>query len=306
MGRVLGDGLMKKTTTSSFGTTSRINHDSDIFYNSKLYQNLNLTPKSKISPDNPFPQNLKNKFLLGDSSNMKQLLNNSLHLMITSPPYNVSKEYDENLSLNEYLKFLKNVFTETYRVLVNGGRACINVANVGRKPYIPLSDYISKMMINIGFMMRGEIIWNKAAGAGTSTAWGSWQSASNPTLRDTHEYILIFSKNEYKRKKENYKQNTIKREEFMEWTKSIWTMNPESARKIGHPAPFPVELPYRLIQLYSFTNDIILDPFMGSGTTGIAALKANRYYIGYENNQDYVDLAQKRVDSYKEKSNTLF
>lgn len=204
------------------------------------------------------------------------------------------------------MKLLKNVFTETYRVLVNGGRACINVANVGRKPYIPLSDYISKMMINIGFIMRGEIIWNKAAGAGISIAWGSWQSASNPTLRDTHEYILIFSKNEYKRKKENYKQNTIKREEFMEWTKSIWIMNPESARKIGHPAPFPVELPYRLIQLYSFTNDIILDPFMGSGTTGIAALKANRYYVGYENNQDYVDLAQKRVDSYKEKSNTLF
>ena len=162
--------------------------DSNIFYNSKLYKNLTDSPKPKVNHDNPFLKDLKNQFLLGDSTKMKKLPNNSLHLMITSPPYNVSKEYDDNLSLNEYLELLKKVFIETYRVLVNGGRACINIANVGRKPYIPLSDYISKMMIDIGFLMRGEIIWNKSDAAGESTAWESWQSASNPTLRDTHEY----------------------------------------------------------------------------------------------------------------------
>ena len=291
---------MKKTITSNFGTTPRINHDSEIFYNSKLYKNLSKPNKSDTNKDNPFPTYLKSKIVLGDSRDMLDIPDSSLHLMITSPPYNVSKEYDGDLSLEEYLELLNNVFKETYRVLVNGGRACINIANVGRKPYIPLSDYISKMMIDIGFLMRGEIIWNKSAGAGVSTAWGSWQSASNPTLRDTHEYILIFSKNEYKRKREDNQENTITRDEFMEWTKSVWTMNPESAKKIGHPAPFPIELPYRLMQLYSFTNDVILDPFMGSGTTAIAALKTNRHYIGYDNNQDYIDLSEKRVKNYKE------
>lgn len=297
---------MKKTITSNFGTTSRINHDSEIFYNSRLYKDLSKPKNKDINKDNLFPTNLKNKIILGDSRNMLDIPDSSLHLMITSPPYNVSKEYDGDLSLEEYLELLNNVFKETYRVLVNGGRSCINIANIGRKPYIPLSDYISKMMIDIGFLMRGEIIWNKSAGAGVSTAWGSWQSASNPTLRDTHEYILIFSKNEYKRKREESQENTITRDEFMEWTKSIWTMNPESAKKIGHPAPFPIELPYRLMQLYSFTNDVILDPFMGSGTTAIAALKTNRHYIGYDNNQEYIDLSGKRIKQFREKANILF
>jgi site-specific DNA-methyltransferase (adenine-specific) len=240
---------------------------------------------------------------------MNELPDNSVHLMITSPPYNVSKDYDEDLSLEEYLSLLKRAFTETYRVLVNGGRACINVANLGRKPYIPLSDYISKIMIDIGYNMRGEIIWNKAASASPSTAWGSWQSASNPILRDIHEYILIFSKGEYKRirKKDEMhsKINTISTEQFMEWTKSIWTMNAESARRIGHPAPFPEELPFRLIQLFSFKNDIILDPFMGSGTTAIASLKSERKYVGYETDIEYIRLAERRLNSIKSQMKLL-
>lgn len=149
-------------------------------------------------------------------------------------------------------------------------------------------------MINIGFNMRGEIIWNKAASASPSTAWGSWQSAANPILRDIHEYILVFSKGDYKREK-GTKQNSITKEQFMEWTKSIWTMNAESARRIGHPAPFPEELPYRLIKLYSFKDDIILDPFMGSGTTAVAALKTSRKFVGYDISQEYIHLAEKRV-----------
>ena len=292
------------TETSAFGTNGRSNHDSSKFYNSKLYKELG-DKKELDKNENDFPGHLENTLLLGSAENMKELPDSSVHLMITSPPYNVSKEYDDDLSLNEYLQLLKNAFTETHRVLVNGGRACINVANLGRKPYIPLSDYISQMMLEIGFNMRGEIIWNKAASASPSTAWGSWQSAANPILRDVHEYILVFSKGDYKREKGN-KENTISKEQFMEWTKSIWTMNAESARRIGHPAPFPEELPNRLIQLYSFTNDIILDPFIGSGTTAISALKAGRKYFGYDINQDYIDLANRRIEPHKLQSSLTF
>jgi site-specific DNA-methyltransferase (adenine-specific) len=166
------------------------------------------------------------------------------------------------------------------------------------------------MMIEIGFNMRGEIIWNKAASASPSTAWGSWQSAANPILRDIHEYILIFSKGSYRRERTKDEMaercNTITKEQFMEWTKSIWAMNAESARRIGHPAPFPEELPKRLIQLYSFTNDIVLDPFMGSGTTAVAAIKAKRNYIGYDINEEYIRLARDRIKLARQDAVTLF
>jgi site-specific DNA-methyltransferase (adenine-specific) len=290
--------MKKGTETSTFGTTGRINHNSEKFYNSKLYKDMDKNPLVKIEADNIFPQELENTIIQGSSENMTDIPDNSVHLMITSPPYNVSKDYDQDLSLAEYLELLKNVFKETFRVLVYGGRACINVANIGRKPYIPLSDYISTMMIDLGFNMRGEIIWNKAAGSGVSTAWGSWQSASNPILRDIHEYILVFSKGDYKREK-NEKQNTITKEQFIEWTKSIWIMNTESAKKIGHPAPFPEELPYRLIQLYSFVDDIILDPFMGSGTTAVSSLKSDRKFVGYDTDEKYIKLAETRLSRYR-------
>lgn len=302
----MGTRVIKKTgtTTSSFGTNGRINHDSSKFYNSKLYSNLeNIEVENKT--ENPLPEKFINKLILGSAENMKELPNNSVHLMITSPPYNVTKEYDDDLTLKEYLQLLENSFIETYRVLVNSGRACINVANLGRKPYIPLSDYISKIMLDIGFNMRGEIIWNKAASASPSTAWGSWQSAANPILRDIHEYILVFSKGDYKREK-GKKENTISKKQFMEWTKSIWTMNAESARRIGHPAPFPEELPFRLIQLYSFKNDIILDPFMGSGTTAISALKLERKYVGYDISKEYINLAEKRIEPFKVQTKIAF
>lgn len=292
---------MKGTKTSSFGTKGRVAHDSSKFYNSKLYKEIKNNNSDIIV--NEFPNELLNTIIASSCENMKDIPNNSLHLMITSPPYNVSKEYDNDLSLNEYLNLLKNCFTETYRVLVDGGRACINIANIGRKPYIPLSDYVSKIMIEIGFNMRGEIIWNKSAGAGISTAWGSFQSASNPILRDVHEYILIFSKGNYKRERDKeekeLRKNNITKEEFIEWTKSVWIMNTESAKRIGHPAPFPEELPNRLIKLFSFTNDIVIDPFMGSGTTAIAAIKNNRNFVGYEINKEYINLANNRILNLK-------
>jgi DNA modification methylase len=287
--------MSKGSKTSRFGTTTRISHDSSQYYSSRLYFGLFKEDGAPLTDENPFPKDYENTIIQGNAEYMKELPDNSVHLMVTSPPYNVTKEYDMDLTLEEYLQLLRNVLAETYRVLVYGGRACINVANLGRKPYIPLSDYISQLMLEIGYFMRGEIIWYKGAGAGVSMAWGSWQSATNPVLRDTHEYILVFSKGSFSRKRPEGKFDTITREQFMEWTKSVWVMNPESAKKVGHPAPFPVELPYRLIQLYTFTDDIVLDPFMGSGSTAVAALQSGRRYVGYEIDSKYIKLAEARI-----------
>lgn len=287
----------KGTKTSKFGVSSRINHDSSDFYSSKLYDDL---PKDKeiIYVENEIPQQYLNNIFCESSENMKELPDNSVHLVVTSPPYNVGKEYDQNMALKEYLEFLKRVWKEVYRVLVPGGRACINIANLGRKPYIPLHTFIIRDMLDIGFLMRGEIIWNKDTSASPSTAWGSWLSANNPALRDIHEYILVFSKDTFKRETISKKENTITKDEFLEFTKSIWTFSAVSAKKVGHPAPFPVELPYRCIQLYTFKDEIVLDPFMGSGQTAIAAIKSNRHFIGYEINEDYVGLSKNRIKEF--------
>lgn len=294
------DGVSKQkrsgTKTSLFGAPGRVNHDSSRFYESRLYEGLQDRKKVNYV-ENAVPETNLNKIFCKSSETMDELPDNSIHLMVTSPPYNVSKEYDDDLSLHEYLDLLDVVWRETYRVLVPGGRACINIANLGRKPYIPLHSYIIAGMLKIGYLMRGEIIWNKASSASPSTAWGSWLSAVNPVLRDIHEYILIFSKETFSRKKKN-RINTIQKEEFLEWTKSIWTFPAVSARQIGHPAPFPEELPHRLIQLYTLADEIILDPFAGSGSACLAAIKDKRNYVGYEINSDYVNLAEERISNY--------
>ena len=295
------------TKTSSFGSPGRINHDSTPFYTSKLYEGLPKEQKVKYV-ENPVPREFLNKIFCKSSEKMEELPDNSVHLMVTSPPYNVGKEYDKDFTLEEYLGFLKNVWREVYRVLVPGGRVCINIANLGRKPYIPLHAFIIRDMLDIGFLMRGEIIWNKASSASPSTAWGSWLSPANPTLRDIHEYILVFSKGTIKRKNVNKRKSTITREEFLEFTKSVWTFPAVSAKEIGHPAPFPVELPYRCIQLYTYEGEIVLDPFIGSGQTAIAAIKTGRYYVGYDIEEEYVKLAEKRIKEFliKYKSPKLF
>jgi site-specific DNA-methyltransferase (adenine-specific) len=288
----------KGTVTSTFGSPGRINHDSTQFYNSRLYEGLEVEKKKSIHTENKIDYGFVDKHFCHSSENMKELPDSSVHLMITSPPYNVTKEYDNNLNLEEYLSLLKRVWKETYRVLVPGGRACINIANLGRKPYIPLHSYIIKDMLELGFYMRGEIIWNKASSASPSTAWGSWLSAANPVLRDIHEYILVFSKDSFTHLQMG-KENSISKEEFLEWTKSVWTFPAVSAKKIGHPAPFPEELPNRLIKLYSFKDDIVLDPFLGSGTTSLVALKNGRHYNGYDTNKKYIELADRRISEYK-------
>jgi modification methylase len=291
--------LSKNTSTSSFGSPGREGHDSSSFYATRLYADQPQV-ESEAYVENPI-ENV-NVIFNHSSEEMTELPDNSVHLMVTSPPYNVGKDYDEDLTLEEYLAFLKHVWRETYRVLVPGGRACINIANLGRKPYIPLNGLIAKDMIELGFLMRGEIIWDKAASASTSTAWGSWLSASNPTLRDTHEYILVFSKGGFRREKVDGRESTISKEEFLEFTKSVWEFASESAKKVGHPAPFPVELPYRLIQLYTFSNEVVLDPFMGSGQTALAALKTGRHFVGYEVSGEYLKLANERIQAGRQRS----
>ncbi len=285
------------TKTSAFGSPGRINHDSTTFYMSKLYEEL---PKEEFVKytENPIPSQYMDKIFCKSSQRMEELPDNSIHLMVTSPPYNVGKEYDENLTLNEYREFLKRVWGEVKRALVPGGRICINIANLGRKPYIPLHAFIVEDMLDLGFLMRGEIIWNKASSGSPSTAWDSWLSAKNPTLRDIHEYILVFSKSMFTRGYLSDKKSTMSKEEFLEFTKSVWTFAAEPATKVGHPAPFPVELPYRLIQLYTFEGEVVLDPFIGSGQTAIAAIKTKRHYVGYDINEQYVKLAEKRIKEF--------
>jgi len=290
------------TKTSAFGSPGRVNHDSTPFYASRLYEGL---PKEEITgyAENPIPPEFLDKIFCKSSEKMEEIPDNSIHLMVTSPPYNVGKEYDENLTLNEYREFLRKVWSEVKRVLVPGGRACINIANLGRKPYIPLHVFIVEDMLDLGFLMRGEIIWNKASSGSPSTAWGSWLSAKNPVLRDVHEYILVFSKGMFSRGNLRRK-STISKEEFLEFTKSVWTFAAEPATKVGHPAPFPVELPYRLIQLYTFEGEIVLDPFMGSGQTAIAAVKTRRHYVGYDINEEYTRLAERRIKEFSLSLNT--
>ncbi|MCJ7512507.1 MAG: site-specific DNA-methyltransferase [Anaerolineales bacterium] len=282
----------RRTRTSAFGAPGRISHDARRFYGSRLYP-AGL-PSASAGQEQPLPPAQRDRLHLKSSEEMSELPDNSIQLMVTSPPYNAGKEYDRDLSLEEYLALLERVLRETYRVLSSGGRACVNVANLGRKPYIPLHTYIVQLMQEIGYHMRGEIIWNKASSAGPSTAWGSWRSATNPVLRDVHEYILVFSKDTFMRSGRGHR-STIGRDEFLAWTKSVWTMPAVSARKVGHPAPFPEELPRRLIELFTFVGDTVLDPFCGSGTTCLAARALSRHYVGYEIHPEYLYLAQERL-----------
>lgn len=298
------------TETSSFGTSGRFSHDSSRFYDSRLY--ADRQPDADLEfIENPVPKQHLDQVLCKSSEDMSELPDHSVHLMITSPPYNVSKDYDQDLTLEEYRELIRQVLSETYRVLVTGGRACVNVANLGRKPYIPLHAFLIGDLLDIGFHMRGEIIWDKAGSAAPSTAWGSWMSASNPVLRDVHEYILVFSKDSFKRpagggegeskhtvgepESGRSRSSTIERDEFLEWTKSIWRFPSASAKQIGHPAPFPEELPARLIKLYSFEGDVVLDPFAGAGTTCVAAVNNRRRYVAYEIEPEYVRLAEQRI-----------
>jgi len=273
-----------------------------------------------------------NRIYNSDARAMEEVDDSSVQLVVTSPPYNVGKNYnfyEDRRPLEHYLDFLMLVWKECQRVLVPGGRVAVNVANTGRNPYIPLHSFIIQQFLDLGFLMRGEILWDKSATAGVSTAWGSFARASNPTLRDTHEYIMVFSKETMRLEQPHTRgeYSGIENMEFVEWTRSIWHKNgtakkaiKETARSIWrfgtqskkvkskisngqkkgvhHPAPFPLDLPLRLILLYTNVDDIVLDPFMRSGSSAIAAKLTQRHYIGYEISPEYVELANERIQLF--------
>jgi site-specific DNA-methyltransferase (adenine-specific) len=259
----------------------------------KGYVSKFQTDMSKTDIEKNKKTSKKNIIFNKSAEKMDDLIDNCISLTVTSPPYNVGKLSDNNLSDEDYWKLMRKCFKEVYRVTESGGRLVLNVANLGRKPYIPFSNMFTDLMLDLGFLMRGEIIWQKSKGANANFAWGSWLSASNPVIRDIHEYCLVFSKEGMSKGSKG--KSTIEKDEFMESTLSIWNINPARAKKIGHPAPFPVELAERFINLYSYEKDLILDPFIGSGTTALAASKLKRSYIGYEVNAEYCKLAEKRL-----------
>ncbi len=245
---------------------------------------------------------------------MGKVESNSVALVVTSPPYFAGKEYEQALGQNgvpgtyfEYLDLLHGVFEECKRVLEPGGRIAVNVANLGRRPYRSLAGDVTEILQDLGLLLRGEVIWWKGRAAGGSCAWGTFQRPSNPVLRDVTERIVIASKGRFDRAlKPNQRlaaglpsTGTISRDEFLEATTDLWEIPPESATRVGHPAPYPIELPKRLIELYTYENDVVLDPFMGSGTTAVAALRTNRHYIGFETDRSYVTRARTRIATEK-------
>ena len=295
----------RRTTTSNFGVGLRENHDSTPFYDRFRAPELSLD--DVVLPPDPVAE----PFVCGDARHLDAVTDGSVALVVTSPPYFAGKQYEEELQADgvpssylEYLQMLTDVFAECVRKLEPGGRIAVNVANLGRKPYRSLSaDVIGILQHDLGLLLRGELIWQKAEGASGSCAWGSFRSAANPVLRDISERVIIASKGRFDRAR-SIKQrsqeglphkNTLPTEDFMALTLDVWSLPPESARRVGHPAPFPVELPEQLIRLYTFEEDLVLDPFMGSGSALVAAQKLGRRYVGYDLDADYVAIARRRV-----------
>ena len=288
--------MPRKTKTSSFGVSKREGHDASVFYQRRLYDNAVQAETAQV-PSSGTPPDLVTwaDRIYCQSAEQIPLPDQSVGLAFTSPPYNVGKDYDVDLSLENYLEFIQRVGREVYRVLLPGGRYVINIANVGRKPYLPLHACFYQVHQALGFLPMGEIIWHKARGANASCAWGSWKSARSPRLRDLHEYLLVFAKSAFSRPEKG--ESDITGEEFMQSTLSVWQVKPESARKVGHPAPFPIELAERVIKLYSFVDDVVLDPFAGSGTTCVAARLHRRHYVGLDISPEYCALANRRLEA---------
>jgi site-specific DNA-methyltransferase (adenine-specific) len=199
---------------------------------------------------------------------------------------------------------LHDVFAKCVEKLEPGGRIAVNVANLGRKPYRSLSaDVITILQDRLGMLLRGEIIWQKGKGATGSTTWGSFQSPANPVLRDLTERIVVASKGRFDRAVGRRKRPdaglpsvaTMAKDDFMDATTDVWDIPPESATRVGHPAPFPAELPQRLIELYTYEGDVVLDPFMGSGSTAVAAVRTSRHFLGFDTDRHYVMAAKERV-----------
>lgn len=292
------------TATSNFGVGRRENHDASAFYDRFGTPQLSPDDSVTVAPET-------DRVWVHDAREMPELPDGSVALVVTSPPYFAGKAYEEALGEGHipadyvsYLEMLESVFAECVRVLEPGGRIAVNVANLGRKPYRSLSaDVIGILQDRLGLLLRGEIVWQKARGAGGNCAWGSFQSAKNPVLRDVTERVIVASKGRFDRARSTAQrrseglptESTIGKDTFLDLTLDLWEFAPESATRVGHPAPFPVELPHRLIELYTFDGDLVLDPFMGSGSTGVAAVRTGRRWAGYDTDASYAEAATERI-----------
>ena len=291
------------TATANFGSGRREGHDATAFYDRFV------APEVSTDATVAAPSDL-DVIHAHDARDMAKVASNSVALVVTSPPYFAGKAYEEELGVDgvpadyfEYLELLHDVFAECKRVLEPGGRIAVNVANLGRRPYRSLSGDITQILQDLGLLLRGEVVWWKGRAAGGSCAWGTFQRPSNPVLRDITERVVIASKGRFDRALTPTKRAeaglpstaTISRDEFMEATTDLWEIGPESATRVGHPAPFPVELPRRLIELYTYEGDLVLDPFMGSGSSAVAAVRTGRHYVGFDTDSDYIEIAERRV-----------
>ncbi len=292
------------TSTSPFGVGRRESHDARGFY-------ARFRPPVVSSDADVRRSPVVDELFVGDARHMGEVADASVALVVTSPPYFAGKEYEAALGSGhvpatylEYLEMLCAVFAECAAKLEPGGRIAVNVANLGRRPYRSLAaDVISILQDRLGLLLRGEVVWWKARGAAGSCAWGSFQSPANPVLRDLTERVVIASKGRFDRALSARQragrglpaEASISRDEFLEATTDVWEIPAESATRVGHPAPFPVELPLRLIELFTYRGDVVLDPFVGSGTTAVAAVRAGRHYLGYDTDESYVSAARGRV-----------
>ena len=305
----------RSTATSSFGVSKRESHDASGFY--ARFTSPILSPDCSIGAGREL-----DKLIVGDARRMPEVPDASVALVVTSPPYFAGKEYEAALgevgvpaTYLEFLDLLRDVFAECARKLEPGGRLAVNVANLGRRPYRSLSaDVIGILQDDLRLLLRGEIIWMKQRGSSGSCAWGSFQKAANPVLRDLTERIIVASKGRFDRAvgaKDRARdgvpsESSMTREDFMENTLDVWEIPPESASRVGHPAPFPVELPSRLIELYTYRGDLVLDPFAGAGTTAVAALRAGRHYAGYDLDEGYIRLAEGRLAEERQRLQARF
>jgi site-specific DNA-methyltransferase (adenine-specific) len=292
------------TRTRSFGAGNRESHDASDFY-------ARFTAPELSKDETVNPCTAADQLFVGDARDMRDVPDNSVALVVTSPPYFAGKEYEAALGVGhipatylEYLGMLRDVFDECRRVLEPGGRIAVNVANLGRKPYRSLAgDVTTILQDELAMLLRGELVWVKAKGAAGSCAFGSYMKASNPVLRDLSERVVIASKGRFGRAipiKQRAEQglpheSTISKEEFLASSLDVWEIRPESARRVKHPAPFPLELPERLIRFYTYRDDVVLDPFLGSGSTAVAAARNDRRYVGYDTDAAYVDIAHERL-----------
>lgn len=269
------------------------------------------TKHLKVAIGTDEPQEIKkfiNKIICGDAESVLfKIPENSVDLIITSPPYNFGNRYENDSSedtknWNDYFSKLLSVWQQCYRVLKPGGRIAVNVQPLF-SDYVPTHHIISQQLMKLGLLWKAEVLWEKNNYNAKYTAWGSWKSPSMPYLKYTWEFIEIFAKQTHKKTGE--KENIdITDEEFKEWVYAKWKMSPEMKMKeFGHPAMFPEELPKRIIKLFSYKGDIVLDPFNGVGTTTLVASNLKRRFIGIDISQEYCKTALKRIkDAQKQKT----